>query len=64
MSKYGVDKEKIQKQASYLLMLATTINNAANDKNFLEEYHCRKSGTIKNLAPELAKGASAIKKML
>ncbi len=53
-------KEEIKQHVQYLDMLVSKIKECAescDDNN-------RSSGTIKNLSPELAKGASKLNKML
>jgi hypothetical protein len=54
-------KEVIE-QADYILLLAKKIRTAAG-KVPKDAVSNRASGTIKNLAPELAKAASQIKQM-
>lgn len=54
--------KEIIEQAKYIVLLAKKIEAAAI-KAQKHEWANRNSGTITNLAPELAKAASQIKKM-
>ena len=56
----ATDKEIIE-MADYILTLAKKIRAAADAK---DGGATRKSGTIHNLAPELSKSASEIRKMV
>lgn len=51
--------DDILEQADYLVLLAQKIRKAAEDF----EPNTHKSGTISNLAPELSKAASKIRRM-
>lgn len=55
-------KKEIIEQAKYINILAKKILDAANNIN-ADNLADRNNGTIKNLAPELSKEASKIKKM-
>ena len=57
---------KILAQSEYMLLLAKKINEAAiqNKKDPYDTKGLRSTGSINNLAPELSKASSRIKKML
>ena len=57
-------KHEILIQAAYVKTLATMIEKAAQALPDVIEYPSWASGTINNLAPELSKEASQLKKML
>lgn len=57
-------KQEILIQAAYIKTLATMIEKAAHNLPDVIEYPSRASGTINNLAPELSKEASRLRKML
>lgn len=57
------NKKQIKEHVSYMKALMVKIEQAANDYKE-DAYQSRQSGTIKNLAPELAKASSQLKQMM
>lgn len=55
-------KKEIINQAEYICVLANRIKDSAKNQKH-DDSHSQERGTITNLAPELAKAASQIKKM-
>ncbi len=59
----AANKKQIQAHVAYMKALMLKIEDSANKYNEAE-YQSRQSGTIKNLAPELAKASSQLKQMM